>query len=48
VSDSSADHFYNSDEGRRLRHDPFKAIVAPRLTGWISSRDPDGRVNLAF
>ena len=44
MSDSNADHFYNPDEGHRLRHDPFKAIVAPRLIGWISSRDPDGRV----
>ena len=25
--------------GHGLPHDPFKAIVAPRLIGWISSRD---------
>ena len=31
----------------RLPHDPFKAIVAPRPIGWISTRAPDGRVNLA-
>jgi flavin reductase (DIM6/NTAB) family NADH-FMN oxidoreductase RutF len=30
-----------------LPHDPFKAIIAPRPIGWISSRDADGRVNLA-
>lgn len=30
-----------------LRHDPFKAIVAPRPVGWISSLDADGNVNLA-
>ena len=30
-----------------LPHDPFKAIVAPRPIGWISTRAPDGRVNLA-
>jgi flavin reductase (DIM6/NTAB) family NADH-FMN oxidoreductase RutF len=47
VSDSNAVHFYNPAEGHQLRHDPFKAIVAPRVIGWISSRDLDGRVNLA-
>ncbi len=31
----------------RLPHDPFKAIVAPRPIGWISTRARDGRVNLA-
>lgn len=30
-----------------LPHDPFKAIVAPRPIGWISSIDSQGRVNLA-
>ncbi|MGA2484933.1 MAG: flavin reductase family protein [Roseiarcus sp.] len=30
-----------------LPRDPFKAIVAPRPIGWISTRAPDGRVNLA-
>jgi flavin reductase (DIM6/NTAB) family NADH-FMN oxidoreductase RutF len=30
-----------------LPHDPFKAIVAPRPIGWISSLDGRGRVNLA-
>jgi flavin reductase (DIM6/NTAB) family NADH-FMN oxidoreductase RutF len=30
-----------------LPHDPFKAIVAPRPIGWISSVDGAGRVNLA-
>lgn len=40
-------HFYDPQEGHGLRHDPFKAIVAPRLIGWISSRDAHGRVNLA-
>jgi flavin reductase (DIM6/NTAB) family NADH-FMN oxidoreductase RutF len=30
-----------------LRFDPFKAIVAPRPIGWISSLDAQGRVNLA-
>jgi flavin reductase (DIM6/NTAB) family NADH-FMN oxidoreductase RutF len=30
-----------------LAHNPFKALVAPRPIGWISSLDPRGRVNLA-
>ncbi|MBX3523247.1 MAG: flavin reductase family protein [Xanthobacteraceae bacterium] len=30
-----------------LPHDPFKAIVAPRPIGWISSVDKAGKVNLA-
>ena len=30
-----------------LPHDPFKAIVAPRPIGWISTRSRDGRINLA-
>ncbi|TDN62898.1 flavin reductase family protein [Paraburkholderia sp. BL10I2N1] len=40
-------HFYDPATGHGLRHDPFKAIVAPRMIGWISSRAPDGRLNLA-
>jgi flavin reductase (DIM6/NTAB) family NADH-FMN oxidoreductase RutF len=30
-----------------LAHDPFKALVAPRPIGWISTRDAEGRPNLA-
>ena len=30
-----------------LSHDPFKAIVAPRPIGWISSMSARGEVNLA-
>lgn len=30
-----------------LPNDPFKAIVAPRPIGWISSLAPDGSANLA-
>ena len=30
-----------------LPHDPFKAIVAPRPIGWISSIDKAGHINLA-
>ena len=30
-----------------LPHDPFKALVAPRPIGWISTLSEDGQVNLA-
>ncbi len=30
-----------------LPRDPFKALIAPRPIGWISTRAKDGRVNLA-
>lgn len=39
--------FYEPSQGHGLPHDPFKAIVAPRPIGWISTRAADGRVNLA-
>jgi flavin reductase (DIM6/NTAB) family NADH-FMN oxidoreductase RutF len=39
------------EPGRRdrdqLAHDPFKAIVAPRPIGWVSTVDRAGAVNLA-
>jgi flavin reductase (DIM6/NTAB) family NADH-FMN oxidoreductase RutF len=31
----------------RLPHDPFKALVAPRPIGWVSTLSQDGSVNLA-
>ena len=40
-------HFYEPARGHQLPHDPFKAIVAPRPIGWISTRDAQGRANLA-
>ncbi|MGE4241465.1 flavin reductase family protein [Ramlibacter sp.] len=40
-------HFYEPSKGHRLPHSPFKAIVAPRPIGWISTISPEGRVNLA-
>ena len=40
-------HFYRPEDGHGLPHDPFNAIVGPRPIGWISSRDRDGRPNLA-
>lgn len=40
-------YFYEPRLGHGLPHDPFKAIVAPRPVGWITSVDGQGRVNLA-
>ena len=42
-----SDYFYEPSKGHGLPHNPFKAIVAPRPIGWISSLDLQGRVNLA-
>ena len=41
--------FYACDQRDRslLPHDPFKAILAPRPIGWISSISAKGEVNLA-
>jgi flavin reductase (DIM6/NTAB) family NADH-FMN oxidoreductase RutF len=39
--------FYEPRHGHGLPHDPFKAIVAPRPIGWISTVDAEGRPNLA-
>ena len=40
--------FYDARRGDHdLPHDPFKALVAPRPIGWISSRGADGVSNLA-
>lgn len=44
---TDAVHFYEPALGHGLAHDPFKAIVAPRPVGWISTVDAEGRVNLA-
>lgn len=40
-------HFYEPAAGHRLPHDPFKAIVAPRPIGWVSTLSADGVPNLA-
>ena len=40
-------YFYQPAAGHGLRHDPFKAIVAPRPIGWISTRARSGETNLA-
>ena len=39
--------FYKPSEPHGLKHGPFKAIVAPRPIGWISSLAADGTINLA-
>jgi flavin reductase (DIM6/NTAB) family NADH-FMN oxidoreductase RutF len=39
--------FYEPKNGHGLPHDPFRAIVAPRPIGWISTISADGHVNLA-
>ena len=40
--------FYDAVEGKHgLKHDPWKALVAPRPIGWISTVSKDGICNLA-
>jgi flavin reductase (DIM6/NTAB) family NADH-FMN oxidoreductase RutF len=41
--------FYTPENRDRdlLPHDPFKAFVAPRPIGWVSTVGPGGEVNLA-
>jgi len=39
--------FESADNKHGLAHNPFKALVAPRPIGWISSLDTEGRPNLA-
>ncbi len=45
----SAVIFYEPGKRDRavLAHDPFKALVAPRPIGWVSTMAADGSVNLA-
>ena len=40
-------YFYETRLGHGLPHDPFKAILAPRPIGWVSTVDANGLVNLA-
>lgn len=40
-------HSYQPREGHGLPHDPIASIVGPRPIGWISTRDAEGRLNLA-
>lgn len=39
--------FYEAHKPHGLPHNPFKAIVAPRPIGWISTVSEDGTFNLA-
>ena len=39
--------YSSSGEPHDLKHDPFKAIVAPRPIGWISAMSAKGEVNLS-
>lgn len=39
--------FYRPADGHGLPHNPFNAIVTPRPIGWISTRDAQGRDNIA-
>ena len=40
--------YYDSIENKHgLKYDPFKALIAPRPIGWISSLSSDGICNLA-
>lgn len=38
--------YYENELPSELRHDPFKAIVAPRPIGWIGTLNADGIPNL--
>jgi flavin reductase (DIM6/NTAB) family NADH-FMN oxidoreductase RutF len=40
-------HSYEPRSGHGLPHNPIASILGPRPIGWISSRDTDGRLNLA-
>ncbi len=40
MADQAETYFYETAKGHGLPHDPFKAIVAPRPIGWISTCDP--------
>jgi flavin reductase (DIM6/NTAB) family NADH-FMN oxidoreductase RutF len=40
--------FYDTQTNAHgMKHDPFKAIVAPRPIGWIGTRGRDGSINLS-
>jgi flavin reductase (DIM6/NTAB) family NADH-FMN oxidoreductase RutF len=39
--------FYETRDHHGLPHNPFKSLVLPRPIGWISTRDREGRINLA-
>jgi len=39
--------FYRPEDGHDLPHNPFNALITPRPIGWISTKDGQGRSNLA-
>ncbi|MEM9717013.1 MAG: flavin reductase family protein [Pseudomonadota bacterium] len=39
--------FYRTEDGHGLKYNPFKAIIAPRPIGWISTVGQNGVANLA-
>ena len=39
--------FFDDQRKHGLRHNPFKALVAPRPIAWVSSLDTEGVANLA-
>ena len=39
--------YYEAHQPHGLAFDPFKAIIAPRPIGWISTIDTEGNINLA-
>ncbi len=39
--------FYRPEDGHRLPHNPFNAIITPRPIAWIGTRGSDGSDNLA-
>lgn len=47
TQDTHHSYFYDPRVGHGLPHDPFKAILAPRVIGWISSCNAKGQANLA-
>ena len=40
-------HYDSIENKHGLRYDPFKALIAPRPIGWITTLSRDGVVNLA-
>lgn len=46
-TDEGTVHFYDPQGRHGLPHDPFKAILAPRVIGWIASQSGQGVLNLA-
>lgn len=40
-------HFYEPRHGHGLPHNPFYAIMGPRMIGWIATRSKEGVDNLA-